>query len=698
MKNKKTRKILSLFLAICLAIGMVQVTAKADDGIEVSTPEALNNALKRTTASIINVTADLALPDSVTLGASHTLHIQAGNTVVTKGDYNQTLTVPAGITLTLTGPGTLKANNSANGSIGIVVGGTLKLEPGSRLEAANTGTMGVYIDTLGGKLISNGGHITVSGSGNTGIASDGDEEVKITGGSLTIKNIDGRGFSAGAINISAGCEVTIESEATGILAVLAEIKDSMVSISNTKGNGIQLIKNGDKPNGLTISNCTVNIANKSNNGIVSDVAISLVNKTVVNIKNTAAMGLRFTDALLIEDSRINTANSGGTMLTLSGKVSGANGGTINLVEGAAVTNPLYCISDRGVFYKYAGLVTITAGAGPASDETITAGEYIWDGEYFLKSGIADITISPENSTVRPGDTVQFTATVEGAGNYSEEVDWTTSCTSCTISDGLLTVCSDTDHSSAGITVTATSQDDNTVSAAAAVTIEPEEHTHNFGTDWKSDATGHWHVCECGEKSSFAEHTPGEWIIQKEATETTEGSKYKKCTACGYITETKVIPATGVTDDNHPVITNFGTWKGTGDVSAKIDADHTKFLRLLYKGKEVDSSGYTITSGSTVITIKESYLKTLGAGAHIFIAEFADGVSDEIKLTVNKTNSSETNSSETNGSKTNSSKTTVSASAKTGDSAQALLYAAFLLLAVLVGAFGYQIKKRMKYTL
>ncbi|MBR5515255.1 MAG: S-layer homology domain-containing protein, partial [Clostridia bacterium] len=36
------------------------------------------------------------------------------------------------------------------------------------------------------------------------------------------------------------------------------------------------------------------------------------------------------------------------------------------------------------------------------------------------------------------------------------------------------------------------------------------------------------------------HTPGEWVITKEATEEAEGERVKKCTVCGTVLETGVI--------------------------------------------------------------------------------------------------------------------------------------------------------------
>ena len=72
----------------------------------------------------------------------------------------------------------------------------------------------------------------------------------------------------------------------------------------------------------------------------------------------------------------------------------------------------------------------------------------------------------------------------------------------------------------------------------------DEHTHSYGTAWKSDADYHWHECVCGDKADKAAHTAGAWIIDTEATATTDGSKHQQCTVCGKDLATETIPATG----------------------------------------------------------------------------------------------------------------------------------------------------------
>ena len=91
-------------------------------------------------------------------------------------------------------------------------------------------------------------------------------------------------------------------------------------------------------------------------------------------------------------------------------------------------------------------------------------------------------------------------------------------------------------------------------------------TGHSASDWKSDNTDHWKECTvvgCGViiEDSKAAHTAGEWIIDTPATATTDGSKHKECTVCGYTMATETIPATGGGEHTH----SYGSeWKNDAD--------------------------------------------------------------------------------------------------------------------------------------
>ena len=72
--------------------------------------------------------------------------------------------------------------------------------------------------------------------------------------------------------------------------------------------------------------------------------------------------------------------------------------------------------------------------------------------------------------------------------------------------------------------------------------------HDDLTDkaWSSNKDSHYKQCSCGEKFEITPHT-FEWIIKNEPTCADSGSKYEKCTVCGYVqsenTPVGVVPHT-----------------------------------------------------------------------------------------------------------------------------------------------------------
>ncbi len=66
-------------------------------------------------------------------------------------------------------------------------------------------------------------------------------------------------------------------------------------------------------------------------------------------------------------------------------------------------------------------------------------------------------------------------------------------------------------------------------------------------------------------------------------------------------------------------------KDNEDLVLKIDADLDKFIDMYIDGKLVDSKNYTTKSGSTVITLKKDYVKSLSKGEHTIVVNFLDGV-------------------------------------------------------------------------
>ena len=153
--------------------------------------------------------------------------------------------------------------------------------------------------------------------------------------------------------------------------------------------------------------------------------------------------------------------------------------------------------------------------------------------------------------------------------------------------------------------------------------------HTAGTEWKSDDTNHWHECTvagCGViiESTKSAHTASDWIIDTPATATTAGTKHKECTVCHRVLETQTIPSMGtelkiIAGDNQIYDKASGS-----DVTITCNGDFAKFTGIKVDGSVVDSSNYTAVSGSTVLTLKASYLGTLTDGSHTITFVYTDG--------------------------------------------------------------------------
>ena len=101
--------------------------------------------------------------------------------------------------------------------------------------------------------------------------------------------------------------------------------------------------------------------------------------------------------------------------------------------------------------------------------------------------------------------------------------------------------------------------------------------------------------------------------------------------------------------------NGSSWTRGSSAGLRITANgaYAKFTGLMVDGKTVSATCYTAVSGSTVITLKASYLETLSLGKHTITVCYEDGSAEGTF--------------------------TVTANPYTGDEAQPMLWVAMLLL-------------------
>lgn len=123
-----------------------------------------------------------------------------------------------------------------------------------------------------------------------------------------------------------------------------------------------------------------------------------------------------------------------------------------------------------------------------------------------------------------------------------------------------------------------------------ITVVAPTHAHQYSNQWTSDATNHWHECECGEKSDLSAHQ-FQWVIDWEATTTATGRKHQECTICGYQTAPVTIPKKSA-----PTITVKDSTITVSNKSqtTKLDVKADKDAKLTYKSDnksvKVDKNG------------------------------------------------------------------------------------------------------------
>lgn len=145
-----------------------------------------------------------------------------------------------------------------------------------------------------------------------------------------------------------------------------------------------------------------------------------------------------------------------------------------------------------------------------------------------------------------------------------------------------------------------------------VTVEGVLKHEPDGSGWAHDAKNHWHVCRCGEVIDKAEHT-FEWVVDKPATVEAKGKKHQECAVCREKgkTEEIAILRPEITDGKGQTM----VVEAAKDLTFRSSAPLEFFQKVLVDDKEVAAENYELTKGSTIVTLKASFLNTLGVGEH-----------------------------------------------------------------------------------
>ena len=143
----------------------------------------------------------------------------------------------------------------------------------------------------------------------------------------------------------------------------------------------------------------------------------------------------------------------------------------------------------------------------------------------------------------------------------------------------------------------------------------------------------------------------------------------------------------------------GTWTQNrdGTLTLRANGDFSKFTGVKIDGTLIDPKNYTAKSGSTIITLKADYLKTLSVGTHKLTVVYTDGecsTNFEVKQAASEqTKPTEGDKSDTT-TPTGGKDTT---SPQTGDNSNMLLWVALLFVsgAGVLGTTVYSKKKRVR---
>lgn len=249
---------------------------------------------------------------------------------------------------------------------------------------------------------------------------------------------------------------------------------------------------------------------------------------------------------------------------------------------------------------------------------------------------------------------------------------------------------------------------NMITSLDVVIAKSAEHTADR-TGWHSDADNHWNTCECGEKINQSGHS-FTWVIDKEATSTEKGSKHEQCTVCNYAKTAVEIPP--VKTGTEETKTSYKIIEGTessyvlqsgNSLTIRVDAEFSKFAGIKVDGVQIGKDNYDVKSGSTIVTLKSSYLNTLTAGTHNLEMLWTDGSASTtftIQASVNQNpdnkNQETATASNTQPATQTNTKQTTDKSPKTGDYNNPLVWAAWLIVSeiIIAGTVYYRKKKHL----
>lgn len=608
------KRFLSLLCALTLCLGMMPATALAADGIElyvagqriresgcyenqggtwtkVEGTEPANGQFSydAATATLTLNQAKIVNNQDVTVGGGFTY---PGSVIAfsQSADVSLTIVVSQG-TSNITGTGGIRVVSKAGDA---------------SLSISGPGSLEVNVDR-------NDSGITLIGSKNVNLNIDGADVKTLAAYYYGVDLHAGDGFKAAA-GVNNGKLTAGGSGGIGIYYRWTNPSDSGTSSLTVSGNAVVDTRDSKILIASQASEVQVSAGSDGNGGIVFD----------------GKSGAVYGDVTLQEDLEIGTDET----LTIGKDAS------LTVPDGKTLTND----------------GTITVESGGKLEGTTT-------GNGTLKIA-PTITTQPQDVEVKENETATFnvkvTSTEPLSYQWQQSTDKGSSWTNIdsATSDTYTTVKTTMDMSGTQYRCVVSSSAGSVTSDVATLTVNKHVHT------WGNPA---WNWSEDG-KTCTVTFTCQNDETHKEAPAVTVTSAVKTsatCTETGVTTYTATvefngktytdtkdvadIPATGHSYENgkctvcsavDPAFKAMiieganGKWqKGSEDVlSFTSNAAFADFLKVQVDGKDLDASNYTVEEGSTIVTLKPSYLETLSAGKHT-LAIVSDTGTAETEFTV-----------------------------------------------------------------
>ncbi len=329
----------------------------------------------------------------------------------------------------------------------------------------------------------------------------------------------------------------------------------------------------------------------------------------------------------------------------------SNTGGTQIASANSASFPIPTDLTAGEYYYYC-VVSVTDGTPATSNVAKVVVSA-------AGSTVTGVTINPSTAKVTRGDAtgIQFTATVEGTNTPSQAVTWSwellsnhSAGTTFTYNEaGVATLKAAVDEPSTTIKVIATSVQDATKSSSVTVTVEgacivldstlPADAAVVQGnsttltckatvTNYTGTPTYQWYSKSGSTETAIANANSATYTLN--TTGMTLGDYHYFCRVTAGTSSVNTREATiKVQNTAGYKVTagNGGTFltNSTSGLKFTIDGDFSKFSHVVVGSttlnKDVD---YTAVSGSTVVTLQNSYLKKLAVGTYSIYFYYTDG--------------------------------------------------------------------------